>query len=127
MSLKMHPTEAAARQEAAQQALKNLNASPEVSNVSPEVSNVSPEVSNASPEVSNGGEAKNCGRASSGRSGKGTGPLQQNHNHKNHKNTLINMCRRKGYMSPVFDTRLVNGPGGGHVSTVRTTDGEGNP
>ena len=30
-------------------------------------------------------------------------------------------------MSPVFDTRLVKGPGGGHVSTVRTTDGEGKP
>merc|ERR1719494_524357 len=119
MSLKMHPTEAEARQEAAQQALNNLN-------VSPEVSNVSPEVSNGSPEVSNGGEAKNGSGASSGRSGKGTGPSQQNHNHKNHKNTLINMCRRKGYMSPVFDTRLVKGPGGGHVSTVRTTDVEGN-
>ena len=60
MSLKMHPTEAAARQEAAQQALKNLN-------VSPEVSNVSPEVSNASPEVSNGWKAKTGGGASSGK------------------------------------------------------------
>merc|ERR1719494_675271 len=101
MSLKMHPTEAAARQEAAQQALNNLN-------VSPEVSNVSPEVSNASPEVSNGGKAKNDGGASSesdesAKPGKRKRPASSTEDlQTDYKQMLIEYTQKMWYPMPIF-------------------------